>query len=170
MSSLFASDSLLINFGKAQDAAWQVVVDGVMGGRSSGRTAVTDETIVFSGTISLQNNGGFSSLRSPWARYDLSPFSTVSIRYRNTGQTFALTFDNSRVWYLPNCKLDLPDSGGEWKTVTLPLVEAKEYQVASPTGRTLAAWDRSAIIRLGFINTGKKAGDFTLEIDEIRFQ
>ena len=40
---------------------WQTVLDGVMGGLSTGRIAEGDGgTLRFSGELSLENNGGFS--------------------------------------------------------------------------------------------------------------
>ena len=44
---------------------WNVVNDTVMGGVSSGRLVVEDGMLVFSGELSLDNNGGFASVRSP---------------------------------------------------------------------------------------------------------
>ena len=44
---------------------WSVVNDTVMGGVSSGRLAVADGMLVFTGELSLDNNGGFASVRSP---------------------------------------------------------------------------------------------------------
>jgi hypothetical protein len=44
---------------------WQAVNDGVMGGVSDGRFKITDAgTLEFSGTLSLENNGGFASVRT----------------------------------------------------------------------------------------------------------
>lgn len=45
-------------------AAWTTVNDPVMGGASASKIAFGDG-LVFSGTISLENNGGFASARSP---------------------------------------------------------------------------------------------------------
>ena len=45
---------------------WRAVNDGVMGGRSIGRYRLTDEnTLEFFGYLSLENNGGFASIRLP---------------------------------------------------------------------------------------------------------
>ena len=48
-----------------QVAAWTTVNDPVMGGLSTSRIAFGDGGLVFSGNISLENNGGFASARSP---------------------------------------------------------------------------------------------------------
>lgn len=44
---------------------WSVVNDTVMGGVSSGRVDVDNGTMIFTGELSLDNNGGFASVRSP---------------------------------------------------------------------------------------------------------
>lgn len=45
---------------------WQAVNDGVMGGVSDGRFRITHKnTLEFYGTLSLENNGGFTSVRGP---------------------------------------------------------------------------------------------------------
>jgi hypothetical protein len=44
---------------------WQALNDGVMGGISDGRFRITpDKTLEFFGTLSLENNGGFASVRT----------------------------------------------------------------------------------------------------------
>lgn len=46
-------------------SAWRIVNDGVMGGLSTSRVGRTGEALRFAGEISLQNNGGFASIRRP---------------------------------------------------------------------------------------------------------
>jgi len=44
---------------------WSVINDTVMGGVSNGELAWADGVLVFTGELSLENNGGFASIRSP---------------------------------------------------------------------------------------------------------
>ncbi|MEJ7640216.1 MAG: CIA30 family protein, partial [Singulisphaera sp.] len=54
--------------------AWQPIDDGVMGGVSEGRFKITDrDTMEFFGTLSLENNGGFASVRSRRRALGLKP-------------------------------------------------------------------------------------------------
>ncbi|WP_422743390.1 CIA30 family protein [Mycobacterium sp. WMMD1722] len=46
-------------------AAWTTVNDPVMGGTSTSSVTFGDGDLVFSGTVSLANNGGFASAQSP---------------------------------------------------------------------------------------------------------
>ena len=44
-------------------APWQSINDGVMGGVSSGTMTVSPNGLVLEGELSLENNGGFASVR-----------------------------------------------------------------------------------------------------------
>lgn len=46
-------------------AAWTTVNDPVMGGESTATVGYGDGGLVFAGTVSLENDGGFASARSP---------------------------------------------------------------------------------------------------------
>jgi len=165
-----APEPLLIDFGtNGNRTDWFVLNDGVMGGRSGGQAEYTENSLVFKGTVSLENNGGFASIRSPFTTYNLAPYKSVEIKYKLTGMTFALTMANSRRWYNPNYKANLKDTQGKWETITLPLLAFKQYQVGKPTGYTITQETLSKVIRLGFISNEKRAGEFTLEIDYINF-
>ena len=60
---------------------WRIVNDGVMGGLSSSKAIVNDDNkIIFSGNVSLENNGGFASLRSAVKDYNFEKFSGLEIK------------------------------------------------------------------------------------------
>lgn len=160
-----------INFGKESGGQdWWVLNDGVMGGLSQGAIQFTDESLLFKGKVSLENNGGFASIRSPFQAIDLSTTEMIEIRYRATGQSFALTLAKDRRYYIPNYKHSLPETAGEWKTVQMPLKNFKEHQVGRPTGNFLTPELRNQIIRMGLITNDKRASDFELEVDYLTFQ
>ncbi|OAN42022.1 NADH:ubiquinone oxidoreductase [Mycolicibacterium iranicum] len=61
-----ASEVVLVDLRDADEVArWTTVNDPVMGGKSTSRIAYAEGGLVFSGTISLENNGGFASARGP---------------------------------------------------------------------------------------------------------
>lgn len=66
----------------------RVVNDGVMGGTSRSAFVPTAGGIVFSGTVSLENNGGFASLRGPLAIP--SSASTLVLTARGDGKRYKL--------------------------------------------------------------------------------
>jgi len=58
--------------------SWRVTVDGVMGGKSSGRLRYADGAMIFDGTISL-DGGGFSSVRRSLSEMDLSSYAGIVV-------------------------------------------------------------------------------------------
>tara|TARA_B110000196_G_scaffold262804_1_gene234824 strand:- start:34 stop:516 length:483 start_codon:yes stop_codon:yes gene_type:complete len=65
MNAHSASDKIVFDFTTATNSsAWQIVNDDVMGGVSTSRFQILTNGAVFSGVVSLENNGGFASVRS----------------------------------------------------------------------------------------------------------
>jgi hypothetical protein len=104
-SSTSTSSAVLV-FATADDLdGWSVVNDTVMGGVSSGELAWVDGAMVFTGELSLDNNGGFASVRSPF----LDPASvarwgegdSLSVEVRGDGRSWAVevrTFSDTGGW------------------------------------------------------------------------
>ena len=70
---------------------WRIVNDGVMGGLSSSKAIVKDDNIIFSGNVSLENNGGFASLRSPVKDYNFEKFSGIEIKIKGDGKRYSMS-------------------------------------------------------------------------------
>ena len=77
----------IIDFSRG-DVIWPHINDGVMGGVSSGAMSAADGYATFRGTVSFDNNGGFSSVRSPAVVRDLSPFDGLVLRVRGDGKRY----------------------------------------------------------------------------------
>jgi monofunctional biosynthetic peptidoglycan transglycosylase len=169
--TLMATASEKIDFGINKDGrSWLVVNDGVMGGRSQGDAQLTENSMLFKGTVSLDNNGGFSSLRSQFSDKQLAKYEQVEIRYRSEGISLAMTLSVSRRWYVPNYKTSLSGTQGKWKTVILPLKDFRKHYIGKPMRETLTQEAQKEVMRLGFITDEKKYGPFEFEIDYILFQ
>ncbi len=78
---------ILFNFENVEAAKkWQSVNDGVMGGRSDGQFKITDDKkMEFSGTLSLENNGGFASVRASGGNLGLKADDVIVARVRGDG-------------------------------------------------------------------------------------
>lgn len=62
---------------------WKVVNDVVMGGKSSGKITLSPEGKgLFKGTVSLENNGGFSSVRYTFPTTDVTEYSKFILQLR----------------------------------------------------------------------------------------
>lgn len=160
-----------IDFGKDKAGAeWIVINDGVMGGRSNGSMLLKENSFVFKGNISTANNGGFSTVRSRFGSFELSGFTKVLVRYKAQGHSFSMTLEDQKPFNTPYYKIEMPGETGKWQTAEMKLAKFAEYILGRETGKYLNEDKLDKIIRLGFINTGKKDAEFSLEVDYIIFK
>ncbi|MEE4244008.1 MAG: CIA30 family protein [Kangiellaceae bacterium] len=83
--------SRTINWLSQEDAEWYIVNDGVMGGRSRSDLYISKEGIhIFTGILSLENNGGFASVRTRVNESLFGSASAVCIRVKGDGRTYQL--------------------------------------------------------------------------------
>ena len=81
-SAVHAQDAPL-----TQTLTWVSINDTVMGGRSSGSVRVGEGgELVWSGNLSLENNGGFVSIRSQGAWFDWSDYDGVEVVIEGAGR------------------------------------------------------------------------------------
>lgn len=154
----------LFDFAQPADAGvWRSIDDVVMGGRSSSRMVpVEGGGAAFTGEVSLENNGGFASVRSPELAGGLAGFSGVRLRVRGDGRRYALTV---RVANLPaplRYQAEFDTAAGQWQTVTVPFgaLRGKVFGSSVPAPPLPARWVR----QVGFIISDKQAGPFRLEV------
>lgn len=172
MGTMFIQDQTFqIDFGKSKDGqTWRIINDGVMGGLSKGYLDFQVDAIVFKGEVSLENNGGFTSLRSPYQRFDLSAYEKVVIRLKSTGQPLAFTMNTDQRWYVPYFKHRIEVSSQDWEIVEVPLQAFKAYRLGQALDYNLNEGNATQVIRLGFITDSKAAGNFEAIIDYVRFE
>lgn len=154
------------NFEQERDR-WRGVDDTVMGGVSQGDFAVTEQGIgLFSGVLSLENNGGFSSVRRASDDVDFSAASGLSLRVRGDGRRYQLrlqTADAEGISY----RSEFETTADEWQIVQVP------FDSFEPVfrGRIVAdapPLNSAAIEQVGFLIADQKSGAFELEVDWIQ--
>ncbi|MGC6457221.1 MAG: CIA30 family protein [Akkermansiaceae bacterium] len=171
LSPMFAANNTIVEFdpSEAKSFEWRVVDDGVMGGRSKGQVKVSDDGVLtFQGKLSLENNGGFSSIRTGKIKKDLSPFDGLVTRVKGDGRTYQmrLTTDARFRGMEISFKADFETKKGEWIEVKIPFSEFS----GSFRGMSLKneRFNPSKIQRLGMLLADKKPGDFKLQVDWVR--
>jgi NADH dehydrogenase [ubiquinone] 1 alpha subcomplex assembly factor 1 len=115
-----AETRVLADFSLAGGAAgWSVEDDGVMGGRSQGSFVVNEEGHgVFSGEVSLENNGGFSSVQYYFDPIDVSAFSAVFLKIKGDGKRYRFLVETEQnAWHYYEAEFD---TSGDWETVEIP--------------------------------------------------
>lgn len=148
--------------GDSPDAAWEATNDGVMGGLSRGGARLAEEGMLFSGSLSLENNGGFSSVHARGA-FDLSDYDGIRLRVRGDGRTYQLRLNSDAIYrnrgpvsfYKKFATVE-----GEWTEVFVPFNELQQ----SWRGRQLSGYsfDAGEIRRIGVMLVEKQAGEFQL--------
>ena len=165
-----AKENMITNFSEdgTDSLKWRITDDRVMGGRSQGKFEITNQgTMRFSGNLSLENNGGFSSVRSGGVSFDLSDSEGLALRVKGDGRKYQVRLGTEaryRSW-------DVSFSAGfqtkkdTWVNVRIPFSDFK----AGFRGRSLdqVSFDPSKIRRLGILLGDKKPGRFEVEIDSI---
>mgnify|MGYP001822771647 CR=1 FL=1 len=161
---------VLFDFSKPDAAkAWVNVNDGVMGGISDGRFKITDDkTMEFYGTLSLENNGGFASVRSRPTKVNLKAGDSVVARVRGDGREYSFNLYVTRDAGRYSFRQTFETKKGEWIEISLPLSKF----AATRRGRMFPdqKLDPSKVNSVGFLLGDKKAGPFKLEVDWIKIQ
>jgi NADH dehydrogenase [ubiquinone] 1 alpha subcomplex assembly factor 1 len=143
---------------------WQAVNDGVMGGVSDGRFTIAPEgTMVFFGTLSLENNGGFASVRTKPAEFAINPGDTLVVRVKGDGREYVLNVYTKSRRLAFSYRAPLPTTKDEWTEVAVPLNEL----VPTSFGRLVQGMgpvEPDQINGLGFMLSDKTAGPFKLEV------
>lgn len=142
---------------------WVSVNDSVMGGVSDGRASATsDNTLKFSGTLSLENNGGFASIRTRAMDLDIQDDDTLVVRFKGDGRTYYMDLRTAERRMASNYRTPIQTEAGKWKEVR---VELSDFYFTS-FGRKIdrAPIKGSAVNSFGFTLADKKAGPFELEI------
>ena len=163
-----AADKLLYDFQTATNtAAWQIVNDDVMGGVSASTFRLTNGVALFRGDVSLENNGGFASVRSLPARHELAGCGAFVIRVRGDGRRYKFTARTDRSFDSPIYQAALTTTKGEWQEHRLPM---KDF-VPTFRGRVLAGQaplDPEKVTSIGFLISDKQDGPFHLEVAWIK--
>ena len=148
------------------DAAqkWQAVNDGVMGGVSEGRFKITaDKTMEFSGRLSLENNGGFASVRTKLTNFDIHGGDTLVVRVKGDGREYVLNIYTKSRRMAFSYRAPLPTTRDEWTEVSVPLDEFIPTSFGNRV-QGMGPVEPDQINSLGFMLSDKKPGPFKLEV------
>ena len=169
MNADAASEKMIFDFQAATySTKWQVVNDDVMGGVSTSQfQLLTNGGAIFSGVVSLENNGGFASVRSNPVRENLSDTSAFALRVRGDGRRYKFTVRTEAGFNAPNYQAEFTTKRGEWEEHRLAF---KDF-IPTLRGRVLTDLPPlipSKITSVGLLISDKQAGPFRLEMSWIK--
>jgi len=159
MASALAADLV------SQDLRWFCVNDTVMGGVSSSRVALAGDGVRFSGELSLENNGGFTSVRTQPAELDLGGVTGFAVRVRGDGRSYDFTVRRSDVPIRGGSyRARIETRAGEEQTFRLPLSAFEATAFGRPVSAPPLSGAPERISSVGFLLADKQPGDFSLQI------
>ncbi|MFT4787407.1 MAG: NADH dehydrogenase [ubiquinone] 1 alpha subcomplex assembly factor 1 [Paraglaciecola sp.] len=156
-----------MNLFKVQSCdTWQSVNDVVMGGVSNSQLTHVDKLAVFSGHVSLENNGGFASVNRRVSVSLVSPESILRIRVMGDGKRYQLRLKQNLLANSPSYGAGFSTQANIWQQFEFRLNDFKaSLRGKRLTDAVLLSW--SEIIQLGFLISDRQSGDFCLLIDSI---
>jgi NADH dehydrogenase [ubiquinone] 1 alpha subcomplex assembly factor 1 len=151
------------------DGSVPVVVDDVvMGGRSRSRfEPYSRGTSLFSGFVSLEDGGGFASVRMGLPPTDFSEVQSLKLRVRGDGRVYQLRLRSKDAGDGLGHGARFPTTSGRWEIVTISLsdFEATFRGRPVPGARPLR---ESEVYEIGVLISNRQEGPFRLEIDWVR--
>ena len=147
-------------------ADWRPSNDTVMGGRSSSRILLSDDgTTLIKGRVSLENNGGFASVRLNRLEDGLQGAQEVTLKVKGDGKTYQLRFSMPTDGYSGRISYTAPfeTQAGTWTEHTFtsedfaPVWRGQDVPSAEP-------FDLQQATGLRILISDKQVGPFALEL------
>ena len=159
---------IIFDFNKKTDIEnWIIVDDVVMGGKSSGSFKLSTEGHgVFEGSISLENNGGFSSVRYRFEKILIKESTEIILKLRGDGKQYQFRIKSNTGDYYSY--ISPFSTTGEWQEIQILLKD----MYPSFRGRKLDQpnFSNDYIEEITFLIGNKNQEEFKLLIDKIELK
>jgi len=143
---------------------WRIVNDGVMGGVSQAEVEKSSQgTLVFSGTVRLENNGGFASVRRSFEPQNITGHKTIKLRIKGDGTTYQFRLKSTqeqRYSYVHEFQ-----TTGHWEDLELPLSDFQPRFRGQMLDRP--NYTAKVLQEIAILIGNKRKESFRLEIQEI---
>ena len=167
-STMANNEIILEDFSSDDKLEWQIINDGVMGGLSEGRFKInSDQTADFWGVVSLENNGGFASVRALLNKPASGNFGKIALRVRGDGKTYSFRIRTDANFDGVAYACNFTTKKDEWteheflSTDFTPTFRGRILQNVTPLYET-------QIRQIGFLISEKQDGNFSLKLDWIK--
>lgn len=159
------SQNIIFDFQKKSDiSTWKVVDDVVMGGKSNGNFVLNEKgNGLFYGIISLDNNGGFSSVRNQFLAKNIKSASKIKILLKGDGNDYQLRIKKNKDDYFSYVATF--KTSNDWETIEIKFSEMEPRFRGNSLN--MSNFSSNSFEEIAFLIGNKKAQDFKLEIDKI---
>lgn len=157
--------NIIFDFNKKSDLKkWVIIDDIVMGGKSSGSIELSPQGHgVFKGKVSLDNYGGFSSVRNRFQRKWITDFTKIVLKIKGDGKNYQFRMRaNSDDYYAYIYKFT---TNGDWQEIDITI----KNMYPSFRGRKLDKpnFSEDYIEEIAFLIANKNEERFKLLINKI---
>ncbi len=162
-------DSLIIfDFNtKSNIQNWRIIDDRVMGGESLSTFTLSPEgNGIFKGHVSLENYGGFSSLRYRFDKLEVKKYSKIILKLKGDGKKYQFRIkDNSSNYYSYTTTFS---TSGAWQEIKISLEDF--YPSFRGKKVDLPNFQNGQLEEIAFLIGNKKNEDFKLLINKIELK
>ncbi|MFN0207478.1 MAG: CIA30 family protein [Planctomycetota bacterium] len=156
---------VLFNFeSKSAFEGWRTINDSVMGGISDSTFEQYDSnSALFTGEVSLENNGGFASVRSGNQVFNLGDVRGLEVEIIGDGKLYQCNMRMDGAFDGIGYQTTFPTQAGKRETIRLA------FEAFQPTFRgrlqpNAPTLDPEKIVNVGFLVGSKQQGPFRLQI------
>lgn len=146
---------------------WNIVNDAVMGGKSYATLKVNPKgNGSFKGHVSLENNGGFSSVKHRFNPIETGKYSRIILKIKGDGKTYQFRMKNKstdRHSYITHFNTE-----EDWQVIELALSDM--YPSFRGNKLDLPNYNCKSFEEISFLIANKKNEGFELEISTISIQ
>jgi NADH dehydrogenase [ubiquinone] 1 alpha subcomplex assembly factor 1 len=159
---------VLFDFDSAAECnAWNPINDVVMGGVSVSRFEyVGPSAAMFAGRVSLDNSGGFASVRSAPSLYDLRDYEGLKLRVRGDGKKYKMNLRTEAATDGVQYQAVFEPRRAMWSEIMIPFSEFVPMFRGARVHHA-PSLDTASLCTFGFLISNKQAGEFRMDIDWI---
>ena len=159
-------------FNSMQSSQFMIVNDVVMGGRSNSELKITSDSAIYQGKLSLENNGGFASVRMIW------PFNSKSLetepsmailKIKGDGLIYQFRLRTNQGFDGAAYSYSFSTIKNQVQTIYIPI----NSFIPTYRGRTLRNMPKlkfSDVQQMGVLVADKQVGDFSIDLIEMSIQ
>ena len=142
---------------------WVIINDTVMGGRSRAKIEIEQEHLVFNGYLSLENNGGFASIRRVYDNKNWLPQNPLQIKVQGDGRKYQFRLRTNRRMDGVAYVASFQTIKGESQSFSFELSDFTP-QFRGRTVRGMPDLSFDDVTQMGFMLSEKAPGEFTLQV------
>lgn len=159
---------VIFDFNKESNMSnWRIINDAVMGGKSESTFYLNEDgNGVFEGTVSTENNGGFSLLRHRFEKLNITAYNKVVLHIKGDGKKYQFRIKSNK--YDQHSYVSYFQTTNEWQLIEISLLEL------TPTYRgqklNMDNYNGEQVEEIGFLIGNNKKEKFKLIFDKITIE